>query len=143
MPEPDAQTGSSAASAWRLRAAHRVADSYRSAGSLVVAFATGSTGRGVGDADSDLDLYFVWEAAPEEARRRASIEALGADLVRHYAYDDRWQLWDDAFSWGREPSDLVHTGLSIEVVHVLRKLADRRHKLFASFEVVQGRSRNN
>lgn len=62
---------------WRLKIAQRMAPFYRDAAVIVL---TGSGGQDYADPYSDLDLALFWQAVPDEATRRAILEAIGREL---------------------------------------------------------------
>ena len=72
----------------------------------------GSTGRGDADRWSDLELLTVWSTSPDDRQRRRVADAVGASVVRLFAYDPAEFGSADDF-WLGEPG----RGLLVEVGH--------------------------
>ncbi len=91
---------------WRIELAQRIAPAYAVIPRVKAVVLVGGVARGRGDQYSDLDLAVFWEAAPEEAERRAALaqveQTLQTALVIGGLYavpvlgtDDDGMLWED------------------------------------------------
>jgi len=83
---------------------HRAAEAYVAAGASAVLLA-GSASRGVTDRFSDVDLYVLWPAVPDEAARRAAIEGAGGTVDAFWETEDAWTL-------GGLPVEAAHLSVS-------------------------------
>jgi hypothetical protein len=117
------------------RAAENAAEAYAEAGAAAVLL-VGSGSRDVADRFSDLDLYVVWDAQPEEALRAEAIAQAGGSVDQLYGYDEAERMSFDAWTRERVPLEVAHVSVddaerTIEDV-VRRHDPDPGKLLFAS-----------
>jgi hypothetical protein len=79
------------ASRWRFELARRIAEGYAANPKTEVIMVAGSTGRGMADRYSDLEIDVYYSAPPTEAERRAMAEASGGTLTVLDQDDDEWE----------------------------------------------------
>jgi hypothetical protein len=75
----------------RLALGRRIAPGYLRNPKVAAVLVAGSVGRGIADDFSDLELDIFWSAPPDEAERRAPIEAVAAELRAIHPFEqDEW-----------------------------------------------------
>lgn len=110
--------------AWRLAAAHRVADAYPNERPAVIAVA-GSVGAGLADRWSDLELDCYWRQPPTDADRRAPIDRLRAEVSGFWDYEADEQEWSEDYRLGA--LDVTISNFTVATVDELITAVVERH----------------
>lgn len=91
-----------------------------------------------GNADKyfDLDLGVFWNTPPTDDERQAVVDALNADLMRLYPYDEHEQVWSDDYMLGRNAANQPKSGIMVEVSNYTSQFAQqsmRQSKIIFNF----------